>query len=110
MMRLSLIGPLLLVLALGVGLTNRAEADAIAAAVTPPAIAVSKDDAGITKFSGENIQFLARSGEPALPFQVLRLLLPPDADPGSVNASSTVLRTPFGDGMVYEYRHAFKLD
>ena len=39
------------------------------------------------EFSGEALQFLGLSGEPQLPYHVMKVLLPPDADLASINVT-----------------------
>ena len=52
-----------------------------------PAIDVHADRLGTAEFAvtGEDIQWLGQAGEPRLPHRVLTLLLPPNADLGTVN-------------------------
>jgi len=44
-----------------------------------PTVSVAIDAEGYATFSDESIQYLNQGGEPALPYQVVKLLLPPDA-------------------------------
>ncbi len=45
-----------------------------------PPLSVSAAASGGTVFSGDDLQWLGQSGEPRIPWQVVTLLLPPDAD------------------------------
>ena len=47
-------------------------------------VAILEDHEGYASFSGTDIQFLSNTGEPALPFCVVKALLPPDADPATL--------------------------
>ncbi len=47
-------------------------------------VQVETDEDGYVKFIGQNIQYLSAPGEPLIPYHVLRLLLPPYADLGSI--------------------------
>ncbi len=53
--------------------------------VEPVTVAVDTD--GFARFSGKKVQYLSQSGEPAIPHQVVKMALPPNADPKSVTAS-----------------------
>lgn len=53
--------------------------------VEPVTVAVDTD--GFARFSGKNLQYLSQSGEPAIPHQVVKMALPPNADLKSVTAS-----------------------
>ena len=45
------------------------------------AAAVTLDEqSGVAHFTGVDLQYLEKSGEPAIPYQVIKVLLPPDAD------------------------------
>ncbi|MEA3357459.1 MAG: C25 family cysteine peptidase, partial [Patescibacteria group bacterium] len=50
-------------------------------------ISVSQNSQGFAKFTGENIQFPAQPGKPLIPYQMVTILLPPDADTRTVNIS-----------------------
>ena len=50
-------------------------------------VAVAKDSEEYAEFSGENIQYLTQSGEPALPYHIIKVLLPPNADLATVSVS-----------------------
>jgi predicted outer membrane repeat protein len=67
-----------LFLLLGV-LADRASADEITLEIPVTPFSVTKDADGLAKFSGDAIQYLATGGEPAIPYQVVKALLPPDA-------------------------------
>ena len=43
-------------------------------------VTVTKDADGFAKFTGEGIQYLSQPGEPAIPYLVVKALLPPGAD------------------------------
>jgi hypothetical protein len=47
-------------------------------------VTVTDDSEGYAKYSGKNIQYLTQSGEPMVPYQVIKVLLPPDADLNTV--------------------------
>lgn len=53
----------------------------------PAGVPVAGDPEGYATFSDKNIQYLNQGGEPALPYQVVKLLLPPDADLATVSIS-----------------------
>ena len=50
-------------------------------------VTVEEDAQGYALFGGEDIGFMSRTGEPALPYRLVTVLLPPAADPASVTAS-----------------------
>ena len=53
--------------------------------VEPVTVAVDTD--GFARFSGKQIQYISQSGEPAIPHQVVKVALPPNANLESVTAS-----------------------
>ena len=50
-------------------------------------VTVSEDNEGNAKYSGKNVQYLIQSGEPMIPYQVIKVLLPPDADLNTVSGT-----------------------
>lgn len=62
-------------------------ADEITVDIPSLPVTITEDAQGFAEFSGENIQYLSRTGEPMLPYQVVSVLLPPDADLATVSAS-----------------------
>ena len=54
-------------------------------AVTGKNISVSVDAEGYARFTGPDIQYFSEAGEPAIPYRVVTVLLPPAAEPTSVS-------------------------
>lgn len=52
-----------------------------------PTVTVTVDASGLAHFTGEQLLYLSQSGEPALPYQVITILLPPNANPASVSVT-----------------------
>lgn len=75
-----------LILLLGVQIFP-ALADEINLKVPTSYVSVAEDAQGNASFLGKNVQYLNQSGEPAIPYDVIRVLLPPDADLSTVTAS-----------------------
>ncbi len=50
-------------------------------------VAVTTDADGFGRFTGTDIQQIGQTGEPSIPCQSVRVLLPPDADPATVKAT-----------------------
>ena len=48
-------------------------------------IDISRDAEGYATFSGEQIQYLSQTGEPAIPYYSMHILLPPDTDLSTVS-------------------------
>lgn len=68
-------------------LSANVQADEIMQSVPLTEVSVSAVAGGAAEFAGEEIQFPGQSGEPSIPFQVVRLLLPPEADLSTVAVS-----------------------
>lgn len=77
-----LLVPLLITLAL----ISPASGDRIRVEVTGTDIPVVEDSGGYARFSGPGIGSLSAPGEPAIPYRVVSVLLPPGADLSSVSA------------------------
>ena len=52
-------------------------------------VAAQTDADGFCRFTGTDIQHIARTGEPSIPYQSVRVLLPPNADLTTVKATIT---------------------
>jgi Peptidase family C25/S-layer homology domain len=50
-------------------------------------VTVTEDTEGYANFSGKNIQYLTQSGEAMVPYNVIKVLLPPNADLNTVSAT-----------------------
>jgi len=50
-------------------------------------VTVSVGDDGFAKFGGSEVQYLSDTGEPAIPYMIVRTLLPPEADPATAVAA-----------------------
>jgi len=50
-------------------------------------VTVSVDDDGFAKFGGSEVQYLSDTGEPAIPYMIVRIVLPPEADPATAVAA-----------------------
>jgi len=59
---------------------HNAMADQITIDLPRVNVTVTKDADGFAKFAGEGIQYLSQPGEPAIPYLVVKALLPPGAD------------------------------
>lgn len=68
-------------IALGFGHLQAAE---ISSRLAIPSVAVHADSAGNAHFSGPDLQYPGLAGEPAVPFKIVHLLLPSDADMASL--------------------------
>lgn len=79
----ELVATLLLVLIL----FGTALADQLRIKMPYQEVTVSEDAKGYVTFSGESIQYLIQAGEPAIPWNVIKVLLPPDADLATVTVS-----------------------
>lgn len=62
-------------------------ADEITIQMPTKDIIVTEDAEGYARFTGEDILYLSQSGEPALPYQLIKVLLPPKADLSTVSVS-----------------------
>jgi predicted outer membrane repeat protein len=63
-----------------------------------PKVSLSVGTNGDTTLSGEGAAFIGRTGEPRLPWQILTVLLPPDADLASVRVTLDNVHTALLDG------------
>lgn len=72
-------------MALGFGQLQAAEISS-RPAIAP--VAVHADSRGNTRFAGPDLQYPGRAGEPAIPFHIVHLLLPSDADMASLEVSA----------------------
>ncbi|MBN2098890.1 MAG: hypothetical protein JW753_04755 [Dehalococcoidia bacterium] len=63
--------------------------DLIRIALPESDVAVFLDANGVAAFDGTGIQYIGQTGQPSLPCQSIRVLLPPDADLSTVEASIT---------------------
>ena len=69
------------------GTTGQSLADEIKINIPIWTDAVTEDAEGYAKYSDKNIQHLTLSGEPMIPYQVIKVLLPPDAGLNTVSAT-----------------------
>jgi hypothetical protein len=60
-------------------------ADQISVTIPTVSSSVVTDPQGKAQFTGEDLQYITASSEPRLPFQIVRVLLPPSAIPASVS-------------------------
>jgi len=60
-------------------------AEKIRISIPSEAIKVISEMDQSTEFSGENFQYLGNSGQPKLPYHMMKVLLPPDVDLSSIN-------------------------
>jgi len=83
----SLLFAVLWVLIFGVGFSSSSLADQITIDIPSVEVTVSKDADGYARFSfsDERIQFISKTGEPAIPYLVIKALLPPGADLSTVD-------------------------
>jgi hypothetical protein len=70
-----------------VGVTSQAFPNELRQKVPLTEVSVRQDAEGFAAFLGTDLQFLPLSGEPRIPSQVIRLLLPPDAALATVSIS-----------------------
>jgi hypothetical protein len=61
-------------------------------------VAVRTDADGLGRFTGTDTQYIGQTGEPSIPSQSVRVLLPPDADAATVEATVTGYRWTGIDG------------
>ena len=64
-----------------------AKADEISVRIPTVSASVAVNPQGAAQFTGDGFQYLAATGEPRIPYQVARILLPPEAALGSVVVS-----------------------
>ncbi|QTA93302.1 C25 family peptidase propeptide domain-containing protein [Desulfonema magnum] len=86
---------------------SNALSDQITIDIPPVEVTVIKDANGYASFSGEGIQYLSQTGEPALPYQVVKTLVPPGADLSTIEVSvkrSTVESNPVESQDAWEVR------
>jgi hypothetical protein len=72
--------------------SSHAAAEETAVLVPNVPVQVERDSQGNTRFIGRDIQFLSRSGEPAVPYTTVRVLLPPSTDLRTVTAELQQIR------------------
>lgn len=66
----------------------QAQANEVRVQLPRSVVTVTPDtQSGMAHFTGVAIQYISRSGEPAIPYQVLKVLLPPVADLATVTAT-----------------------
>lgn len=73
-----------LVLALGIG---QALSDQLSSSPALPWVSVHTGGDGRAVFDGHDLQYPGYAGEPAIPYKIMRLLLPSDTDMASVNVT-----------------------
>ena len=73
---------------ISVGFTPAALADQITIDIPDVEVSVTKDTDGYARFSftDDRVQFISKTGEPAIPYLILKALLPPGADLSTVDA------------------------
>jgi hypothetical protein len=84
--KMAFILPILLVLLAPLALADEVVTE-ISVPVPCSSVTVILDDQGYAEFSGEGIQYLSQVGEPALPSEVIKVLLPPYADLSTVSVT-----------------------
>lgn len=83
---------MLLPLAPGQGLAAGHRQGTISVPLPAPDAAIHQEGEGPCLFTGNSLHYLGRTGEPSLPCQSVTVLLPPDAEPGTVTATMTGAR------------------
>jgi len=63
-------------------------ADKITVQLPYQSVKITHDANGYACFHGKDLQYLSGTGEPAIPYRVLKALLPPNADLGSINITT----------------------
>ncbi len=63
------------------------QADETSARLPRETVAVSVGGDGFARFTGSELQYLSDTGEPGIPYLVVKMVLPPDADPATVTAT-----------------------
>lgn len=66
---------------------SMAHADEVSVKLPREIVTVSVGEDGLASFAGNELQYLSDPGEPAIPYAVVKLVLPPDASPSSVVAT-----------------------
>jgi hypothetical protein len=55
-------------------------------------VGIIKNNKGNALFSGEDLQYLTNTGEPAIPYRLIKVLLPPNTDLSSIQVSMTNMK------------------
>lgn len=82
--RIHRIGTMLRLLLSLLFIAGTAGADQVTVQLPDLDVKVLADSRGYAVFSGTNLQYLSQTGEPALPSYIVKVLLPPDADPATL--------------------------